>query len=123
MVTLKKFSKDKHSLSTDINLQEKFNVKNSKSQSFQEMVTNYDNLISYEDAKKAFLSKKETFPMETALDMGNHTIFNVKDPTVADQGANKKYVDDETKKTMTEINKVDDETKKIELKSIEWNLI
>ena len=31
--------------------------------------------------------------METALDMGNQTIFNVKDPTVDDQGVNKGYVD------------------------------
>ena len=31
--------------------------------------------------------------METALDMGKHTIFNVKDPTVDDQGVNKGYVD------------------------------
>ena len=43
--------------------------------------------------KKAFLSKKETFPMETALDMGNQTIFNVKDPTVDDHGVNKGYAD------------------------------
>ena len=94
MVTLKKFSSSSSpSTSGDIDLQEKFNVKNSKQQSFQEMETNYDNLISYEDAKKAFLSKKETFPMETALDMGNQTIFNVKDPTVDDHGVNKGYVD------------------------------
>ena len=54
---------------------------------------NYDNLVSYDDVKNIFLSRKETFPMETGLDMGNQTIFNVKDPTVADHGANKKYVD------------------------------
>ena len=95
MATLKKF----YSLSSgDIHLQDKFNVKNSKPQSFQEMPTNYDNLISYEDAKKAFVSKKETFAMEADLDMGNHQIFNVKDPTVSDHGANKKYVDDEDAK-------------------------
>ena len=93
MVTLKKFSSSSSPLTSgDIDLQEKFNVKHSKQQSFQEMETNYDNLISYEDAKKAFLSKKETFPMETALDMGNHQIYNVKDPTVDDQGANMRFV-------------------------------
>ena len=36
--------------------------------------------------------------MEAALGMGNHTIFNVKDPTVADQGANKRCVDDKDAK-------------------------
>ena len=92
MATLKKFSS---SSSGDIDLHDKFNVKNSKPQSFQEMQTNYDNLISYEDAKKAFLSKKETFAMEADLNMGNHQILNVKDPTIADHGVNKKYVDSE----------------------------
>ena len=77
----------------DIDLQDKFNVKNSKQQSFENLEANYDNLISYDDAKRNFTSRKQTFPMETALDMGNHTIFNVKGPTVADQGANKKYED------------------------------
>ena len=103
MATLKKFSSSSSS-SGDINLQDKFNVKNSKPQSFQEMQTNYDNLISYEDAKKAFVSKKETFAMEADLGMGNHQIFNVKDPTVADHGANKKYVDAETTKLTTSTN-------------------
>ena len=46
--------------------------------------------------KKAFFPKKETFAMEADLDMGNHQIFNVKDPTVSDHGVNKKYVDAET---------------------------
>ena len=50
------------------------------------MQTNHNNLISYEDAKKAFVSKKETFAMEADLDMGNHQIFNLKVPTVSDHG-------------------------------------
>ena len=44
--------------------------------------------------------------METGLDMGNQTIFNVKDPTVAGQGANKKYVDSETAKNTTKVNQL-----------------
>ena len=44
--------------------------------------------------------------METGLDMGNQTIFNVKDPTVSDQGANKKYVDSKTAKNTTKINEL-----------------
>ena len=90
--------KQTHHKSEDIDLQDNYNVKNSKPQSFQEMQTNYDNLISYEDAKKAFLSKKDTIAMEADLNMGNHQILNVKDPTVSDHGANKKYVDDEDAK-------------------------
>ena len=89
MVTLEKFS----SSSGDIDLQEKYNVKNSKQQSFAHLAANYDNLVSFNDVKNIFLSRKETFPMEAGLDMGNQTIFNVKDPTVADHGVNKGYVD------------------------------
>ena len=87
MATLKKFSS---SSSGDIDLQDKYNVKNSKQQSFSHLSSNYDNLVSYDDVKNIFLSRKETFAMETGLDMGNQTIFNVKDPTVSDHGANKK---------------------------------
>ena len=107
MITLKnKVGAVKTGYEKDIDLQDKYNVKNSKQQSFDHLAINYDNLISYDDAKNIFLSRKETFPMETGLDMGNQTIFNVKDPTVADHGVNKKYVDAETAKTMIEINKV-----------------
>ena len=82
----------------DIDLKELFNVKDSKQQTFEHLTANYDNLVSYNDVKDVFLSRKETFPMETALDMGNHTVYSVKDPTVADQGANKRYVDDKDAK-------------------------
>ena len=104
MVTLKEFSNGTPLKDTD--LQDKFNAKNSKQQCFAHLEANYDNLISYEDAKRNFTSRKQTFPMETALDMGNHTIFNVKDPTVSDQGANTKYVDSETGKNATKVNQL-----------------
>ena len=42
--------------------------------------------------------------MEADLNMGNHQILNVKDPTIADHGANKKYVDAETAKLTTSTN-------------------
>ena len=77
----------------DIDLQDNYNVKNSKQQSFAYLSSNYDNLVSYDDVQNIFLSRKKTFAMETGLDMGNNTIFNVKNPTVADQGVNKRYVD------------------------------
>ena len=93
MATFKRFSSSSSSSAGDIDLQDKFNVKNSKQQNFSHLTANYDNLVSYSDVKNIFLSRKETFPMVAALDMGNQTIYNVKDPTVADQGANKKYVD------------------------------
>ena len=91
MTTLKKVTNAL--LEKDIDLQDNYNVKNSKQQSFAYLSSNYDNLVSYSDVKDIFLSRKETFAMETALDMGNNTIFYVKNPTVSDQGANKRYVD------------------------------
>ena len=107
MATLKKFSS---SSSGDIDLQDKFNVKNSKQQSFSHLSSNYDNLVSYDDVKNIFLSRKETFAMEAGLDMGNQAIFNVKDPTVSDHGANKKYVDAETAKVSTKVNQLTSST-------------
>ena len=93
MVTLKKFSSSSSpSTSGDIDLQEKFNVKNSKQQNFSHLSANYDNLVSFSDVKNIVLSRKETFAMQTDLDMGNHQIYNVKDPTVDDQGANMRFV-------------------------------
>ena len=93
MVTLKKFSSSSSpSTSGDIDLQEKFNVKNSKQQSFSHLSANYDNLVSFSDVKNIFLSRKEPFAMQTDLDMENHQIYNVKDPTVDDQGANMRFV-------------------------------
>ena len=106
MATLKRFSNDKHSSSADIDLQDKYNVKNSKQQSFSHLSSNYDNLVSYDDVKNIFLSRKETFAMEAGLDMGNQTIFNVKDPTVSDHGVNKKYVDAETTKNTAKVNQL-----------------
>ena len=48
--------------------------------------------------------------MAANLDTGNQTIFNVKDPTVADQGANKIYVDAEDAKRDAPILKLKTDT-------------
>ena len=100
MRTLKNKVGVAHEKDKDIDLQDKYNVKNSKQQSFADLSLNYDNLVSYNDVENIFLSRKKTFPMETALDMRNDTIFNVKDPTVADQGANKRFVDNQDAKLL-----------------------
>ena len=52
-------------------------------------------VISYEDQREIFLSKKEDRKMENAIDMNINTIYHVKDPDQADQATNKKYVDNE----------------------------
>ena len=64
MATLKKFSS---SSSGDIDLQDKFNVKNSKPQSFQEMQTNSDNLSLMKMPKKPLFPKKKLLPWKLIL--------------------------------------------------------
>ena len=120
MITLKKSHPNApaptHEVIKDIDLKELFNVVNSKQQSFTHLTANYDNLVSYNDVNNIFLSRKETFPMETSLDMGNNTIYNIKNPTEIDQGTNKGYVDQlvNEKADKTEVSdvnqKVDDVT-------------
>ena len=83
-----------HLSDKNIDLKEKFNITNSKQQSFTDLSAHYDNLVSYNDVKDIFLSRKESFPMQTSLDMNNHFIYNVKKPEEDDQEVNKKYVDD-----------------------------
>ena len=52
-------------------------------------------VISYEDQREIFLSKKEGWKMEQSLYMNNNAIYNLKDPESRgpDQATNKKYVD------------------------------
>ena len=85
---------NKHDNNQKIDLKDTYNVINSKQQTFNEMNTNRNTLVCYEDVRDVFVSHKESvFPMETHLDMGNNYIYNVKTPVNNDQGANKSYVD------------------------------
>ena len=74
----------------DIDLKEKYNIINLKQLSFQHLSANYDNLVSFNDVQDIFLLRKESFPMETSLDMNGHFIYDVKKPEKDDQGVNKK---------------------------------
>ena len=90
MITLKKFHpaapEPTHEVTKDIDLKELFNVVQSKQQTYHDSGTHYDNLVSYNDVKNIFLSRKDTFPMETALDMGNQTISMLKIPPLMIKG-------------------------------------
>ena len=95
MATLKK-----HSASVgDIDLQEKFNVLNSKQRNLSELKTHYDSLVSFEEVKQNFLSLKETFPMRATLDMNNNSILKLKEPTLGNEPATKNYADKKLSKT------------------------
>ena len=76
-----------HENNNDIDLTEKYII-NSKQQSFTDLTRNHDNLLSYNNVKDIFLSRKETFGM-TSLDMNKHLIYNVKKPENDDQAVNK----------------------------------
>ena len=54
---------------------------------------NTNKVISYETQREIFLSRKESFPMETDINMNNNFIQNVATPTSSHQGANKGYCD------------------------------
>ena len=89
MQTLKK-----HSATVgDIDLQEKYNVLNSKKRLLNDLKTHYDSLVSYEEVKENFLSRVETFAMGTQLDMNHNSILNLKDPTFGKEPATKDYAD------------------------------
>ena len=102
METLKKFHPTQpsptHEVIKNIDLKGTFGVINSKQQTVTDLIQHYNNLISFNDAKNCFVARAAgmpVLPMKIDLDLGGKTIFNVKDPTADDQGANKRYVDDE----------------------------
>ena len=54
---------------------------------------NTNKAVSYETQREIFLSRKESFPMQVALNMNNNFIENVATPASSHQGANKGYCD------------------------------
>ena len=97
MITLKKFHPNAptptHEVTKDIDLKELFNVVKSKQRNLNELKTHYDSLVSFEEVKENFLSRREEFPMETQLDMNHNSITNLKDPQYGGEAATKTYVD------------------------------
>ena len=91
MATLKKYSAS--ASAGDIDLQEKYNVLNSKKRLLNELKTHYDSLVSYDEVKENFLSLHETFAMGTQLDMNHNSILNLPDPTFGKEPATKDYAD------------------------------
>ena len=89
MATLKRHS----AAAGDIDLQEKYNVLNSKQRSLNELKTHYDSLVSFEEVKQNFLSRVETYAMGTTLDMNHNAILNLKDPKLGKEPATKDYAD------------------------------
>ena len=54
---------------------------------------NTNKAVSYETQREIFLSRKESFPMQTDIKMNNNFLQNVATPTSSHQGANKGYCD------------------------------
>ena len=97
MITLKKFHPNApaptHEVTKDIDLKELFNVVQSKQRSLNELKTHYDSLVSFEEVKENFLSRREEFPMETQLNMNHNSITNLKQPAFGGEAATKDYAD------------------------------
>ena len=97
MITLKKYHPNApeptHEVTKDIDLKELFNVVKSKQRNLNELKTHYDSLVSYEEVKQNFLSRVESFPMGTQIDMNHNSIRNLKDPEFGGEAATKTYVD------------------------------
>ena len=54
---------------------------------------NTNKAVSYETQREIFLSRKESFPMQTDINMNNNFLQNVATPTSSPQGVNKGYCD------------------------------
>ena len=54
---------------------------------------NTNKVIGYETQREIFLSRKESFPMETDINMNNNFMQNIATPTSRHQGVNKGYCD------------------------------
>ena len=54
---------------------------------------NTNKAVSYETQREIFLSRKESFPMQTDINMNNNFLQNVATPTTSHHGANKGYCD------------------------------
>ena len=55
---------------------------------------NTNKAISYETQREIFISRKETFPMETSLDMYNNVIENIAEATSGHEALRKSQLDD-----------------------------
>ena len=76
-------------------------MKNSKKRTFNQLKTNTESLVSYEEVRENFIGINDAEAMQTYLDMGGNPIYNVKTPTANDQASNKSYVDTTASNTMS----------------------
>ena len=87
-------------ITADIDLTNSYNIKNSKTRTFNQLKAAPESLVSYEEVKENFIGINEAEAMKTDLDMGNNLVYNVKTPTANDQAANKSYVDTKVSNSM-----------------------
>ena len=80
-------------IKADIDLKKSYNIENNKRRTFNQLKTDTESLVSYEEVKENFIGINEAEAMKTYLDMGDNFIYNVKSPTANDQATNKTYVD------------------------------
>ena len=81
-----------HDNKKNIDLQEKYNIVNAKQQSFTDLASIMIRLVSYNDVKDIFLSRRESFGMQTTLNMNQNLIHNLKDAVDLDEALNLKQL-------------------------------
>ena len=88
-------------ITADIDLTNSYNIKNSKTRTFNQLKADNESLVSYEEVRENFIGINEAEAMKTYLDMGDNLIYNVKTPIANDQAANKSYVDTTVSNTIS----------------------
>ena len=74
---------DKHDNNQNIDLENTYNVINSKQQTFSEMNASRNTLVCYGDVRDVFVSREESvFPMQTYLDMGKNYSITSRHPSI-----------------------------------------
>ena len=77
----------------DIDLQDKYNIINSKQRDWGGMTSQSDSLLSFSEVLEHFLPRTKEFPMKVQLNMDNNSITNLKNPVFGHEAATKDYAD------------------------------
>ena len=92
-VNVSSLKSEMSSPSQDIDLNDDYNIVNSKQRTWSGMVSQPDSLVSFTEVLENFLPRKKEFPMDVQLNMNNNSITNLKTPAYGHEAATKSYVD------------------------------
>ena len=84
---------DKHDNNQNIDLENTYNVINSKKRTKTQLDRNKPSIVSYDEVRDNFLSRREALAMDSFINMDGHTIQHLPLPVISHQVTNKQYVD------------------------------